>query len=545
MDTMPAFVRGPKQFKTKQAFSLVACITCNAEAGPEGQLLSWCSRCRAVRYCSPSCQKADWKAHKAFCAACASFLPSLNDYVLKGTAPDPSQKWIQFKRHLDAPAVAQYLPIHEKLDRDAPLPTPVRMAVTNVQINTVMAILQRRLDTTTTEMQLLMNPPVCAICQRTSALAAPAHAPSTADSPSGYPTSSLHSCPKCLLSQACHLHVEQHRLSHETTDAKSCLSFARIAAMDRFRDRHYSMPDVDPSEPSPVYIPPTVVPQYVGLPGDESPLLSDPRALPGYKLTSRGGDVMDLPAASWESYFTMRKFPPFEPDFLTWISTPLSFVLTAFDALVGHLGQDKVGQLTDLTVEVVGAESTELVIRLAFEELLHLLPRLRTLHVRFIGPEISHVVNLPAPHTKPEPEGTCPACTKRGVTRSYSLHGTDYATYRAHSSRSPDWKRPDLVMAYNTGLAAPEHAAEWASGVKAIREVDVPCAFTAYNRGEIVRDADALRRLGCGVVAGGPRKNRWMGLDVRWDPSGESEDEGWGSGFYSVNSFVVWWKGKA
>ena len=31
---------------------------------PRGKL---CSGCRAVRYCGPACQKADWRAHKAAC----------------------------------------------------------------------------------------------------------------------------------------------------------------------------------------------------------------------------------------------------------------------------------------------------------------------------------------------------------------------------------------------------------------------------------------------------------------------------------------------
>ena len=33
-------------------------------AEPRGKL---CSGCRAVRYCGPACQKADWPAHKAAC----------------------------------------------------------------------------------------------------------------------------------------------------------------------------------------------------------------------------------------------------------------------------------------------------------------------------------------------------------------------------------------------------------------------------------------------------------------------------------------------
>lgn len=31
----------------------------------DGKLL--CGRCRKVRYCSPECQKDDWKRHKIYC----------------------------------------------------------------------------------------------------------------------------------------------------------------------------------------------------------------------------------------------------------------------------------------------------------------------------------------------------------------------------------------------------------------------------------------------------------------------------------------------
>jgi hypothetical protein len=42
-----------------------ACAACGAQG--EGVELQLCSGCHAVRYCSPACQHADWKAHKAVC----------------------------------------------------------------------------------------------------------------------------------------------------------------------------------------------------------------------------------------------------------------------------------------------------------------------------------------------------------------------------------------------------------------------------------------------------------------------------------------------
>lgn len=39
----------------------------NALQGPDGRRNKVCSACRMVHYCCVSCQKADWKEHKAGC----------------------------------------------------------------------------------------------------------------------------------------------------------------------------------------------------------------------------------------------------------------------------------------------------------------------------------------------------------------------------------------------------------------------------------------------------------------------------------------------
>lgn len=44
------------------------CLCCGV-GGEEGAPLAICNGCRYVRYCSPECQKEDWKAHQEFCRA--------------------------------------------------------------------------------------------------------------------------------------------------------------------------------------------------------------------------------------------------------------------------------------------------------------------------------------------------------------------------------------------------------------------------------------------------------------------------------------------
>ncbi|KAI8964172.1 hypothetical protein F5Y11DRAFT_316828 [Daldinia sp. FL1419] len=43
------------------------CRNCNATEGKEGGKLLKCSRCKEVKYCSPECQRKDWKTHRMEC----------------------------------------------------------------------------------------------------------------------------------------------------------------------------------------------------------------------------------------------------------------------------------------------------------------------------------------------------------------------------------------------------------------------------------------------------------------------------------------------
>ncbi|KAI0142231.1 hypothetical protein GGR57DRAFT_486192 [Xylariaceae sp. FL1272] len=45
------------------------CRNCNAMRGKNTEKLMKCSRCKEASYCSPECQKADWKKHRAECRA--------------------------------------------------------------------------------------------------------------------------------------------------------------------------------------------------------------------------------------------------------------------------------------------------------------------------------------------------------------------------------------------------------------------------------------------------------------------------------------------
>lgn len=44
-----------------------SCLKCGAATTKAGNPLLRCSKCKTVKYCSPDCQKKDWKKHKQMC----------------------------------------------------------------------------------------------------------------------------------------------------------------------------------------------------------------------------------------------------------------------------------------------------------------------------------------------------------------------------------------------------------------------------------------------------------------------------------------------
>lgn len=60
----------------------VGCHCCGKAETADGPQLMWCGQCKAVCYCSRSCQKAEWPSHKKFCS---SFGKRWGDLISKET----------------------------------------------------------------------------------------------------------------------------------------------------------------------------------------------------------------------------------------------------------------------------------------------------------------------------------------------------------------------------------------------------------------------------------------------------------------------------
>ncbi|CAG8954708.1 hypothetical protein HYFRA_00004631 [Hymenoscyphus fraxineus] len=65
------------------------CGHCNKQATPETPLKT-CARCRKTKYCTPECQKSDWKAHKKLCGSSANTKRRYSSYSAR-TNPLPER----------------------------------------------------------------------------------------------------------------------------------------------------------------------------------------------------------------------------------------------------------------------------------------------------------------------------------------------------------------------------------------------------------------------------------------------------------------------
>ncbi|KAI0311128.1 hypothetical protein OF83DRAFT_1152250 [Amylostereum chailletii] len=138
-----------------------ACYHCSKSNLP----LQRCSRCRRVSYDSPECQKADWKAHKQFCAAHKATDSALSE---------------------DDPPLAPTEDTHVLNER------------AEGQVHARIALMQDRLNRPLTipERNLVAFEPRCLVCSRSDFEVRAA--PSTTST-----TSALRPCPSCNITFFC------------------------------------------------------------------------------------------------------------------------------------------------------------------------------------------------------------------------------------------------------------------------------------------------------------------------------------------------------
>ncbi|KAF2637958.1 hypothetical protein P280DRAFT_471615 [Massarina eburnea CBS 473.64] len=213
--------------------------------------------------------------------------------------------------------------------------------------------------------------------------------------------------------------------------------------------------------------------------------------------------------------------------FLLCATDNLSMPLTVVSAL-----EDIACDAENINIHLVGATGRELVAMGNFEEILHLIPSVRSLHITAIGPSLMAGSDSPLiPKTSVD---CCPACKADGRTRSIAVYKGLYHDY----AKIAEFEKPDLVVLFNSGWAdGDDSVTDWAPTIEFLIGEDVPALFTTYNRQEAEHEEERMKAFGARFLVG-VGENRWRGLM----PTPEFIDEEYGVWYNNAFRYVV--KGK-
>jgi splicing suppressor protein 51 len=169
---------------------------------------------------------------------------------------------------------------------------------------------------------------------------------------------------------------------------------------------------------------------------------------------------------------------------------------------------------TSINLHLIGADSWELERLMVFEEILHLLPSLKKLHLTLIGlaiPEKSvseDVLML----------GCCLSCSSRDRTRSVFLFRGPYHDF----VNTKHYEQPDLAVAFNTGFSQ-EAREDWIPTISHLSNTQHPTLFTTYNKEEMREETTIFSRIGAKFVHEG-EINQWKTACPILEPMGSVEN---------------------
>ena len=169
-----------------------------------------------------------------------------------------------------------------------------------------------------------------------------------------------------------------------------------------------------------------------------------------------------------------------------------------------------------------------------WEEIMHCLPSSKNANFVYVGPDAycfegKHLGKYCATASVE----TCPMCTERGRERILSFYGKTYHEYAADTEQ---FKPPDFVVAYNTGMHE-EYTDSWKESLEVLLDMEVPCVFTSYNMAEAKADLALLQSVNADVWTGDhPLENPFAvdcpNLDVEVDK------------FFMCNQTLIGFKGR-
>ncbi|KAF1951483.1 hypothetical protein CC80DRAFT_496086 [Byssothecium circinans] len=325
-------------------------------------------------------------------------------------------------------------------------------------------------------------------------------------------------CPTCRLIFSC---ADCPPLSTDTHPPSICASYANFAAIENFRTDFFE----DTGKASPITC--TQFPRKTRKLLADSPdwhdyyvNVSDKAQIEGIISPDFSGLVPGS-QASREEGERMRMF-------LLCATDNLTMPLTIVSALEDISFEEK-----HLTVHLVGATGRELVAMGNFEEILHLIPTVRSLHITAIGPSLPGGQGSPLiPKTSVE---CCPGCKADGRARSIAVYQGLYHEY----AKMDKFEKPDLVVLFNSGWTDGDDAeTDWAPTIRYLVGSDVPALFTTYNQQEAEHEKERLGKFGAKFLVD-VGANKWRGLM----PTPEFIDEEFGMWFNNAYRYVIKGKG--
>ena len=185
-----------------------------------------------------------------------------------------------------------------------------------------------------------------------------------------------------------------------------------------------------------------------------------------------------------------------------------------------------------LKIHIVGATGREMLALANFEEILHLIPGLKSLQLTAAGPNVwaggVSGGKIYVPKTELE---CCQVCKSDGRTRSVALYCGLYHDFAI----TPDYEEPDLVVAFNSGFVdGDDSESHWDSTIKLLVESGAPCLFTTYNAQEVQNEKAKMLGLKARFLVE-PEKNKWRGLI----PTPEFIDEEYGMWFQNAYRYII------
>ena len=238
--------------------------------------------------------------------------------------------------------------------------------------------------------------------------------------------------------------------------------------------------------------------------------------------TPRTSHVPLKTLSSWKDYFVFSDNPlasavndscqPVEQDMKTvHISRVLkiatdssSYYLTILAGLESAI-PDLASRAT-LTLHLLGPSMEEVKTLPLSEEMLHLLPNLKTLILGFVGPDFPAIEDESKGLQKIE---CCPECILAGRTRQIFYSRSLYHDFHAKNPRAVEHP-PDMLVAFNSGHEDSDWDS-WQPTLRTILDMGKPAVFTTYNRQEALQEASVFETTDADFIVK-PEENLWKGL---------------------------------